>query len=301
VVELATAIIKSTRPKQWIKNLALFAALIFSGNLFNQILFYKVVLAVFVFFLASSASYLLNDILDKEKDRIHPFKKNRPVAKGLITVQNALFLSIIFATTSLYIAILISFFLFLIILVYLLLQVFYSTLLKKMAVLDILVIAAGFVLRVFAGAFVINAHLSVWFLLCVISLSLFLAAGKRRAEIAVSHLSIYKPEILDSYLAMFGNAAWVSWSLFAFFESSPTAGPTLSILNQLPLTIAGVNKWLMLTIPIVIFGIMRYLKIIYDKIDASVPEKIFWADRQLFASVLIWVFLVIFIIYFPAD
>jgi len=170
-----------------------------------------------------------------------------------------------------------------------------------MAVLDILVIAAGFVLRVFAGAFVINAHLSVWFLLCVISLSLFLAAGKRRAEIAVSHLSIYKPEILDSYLAMFGNAAWVSWSLFAFFESSPTAGPTLSILNQLPLTIAGVNKWLMLTIPIVIFGIMRYLKIIYDKIDASVPEKIFWADRQLFASVLIWVFLVIFIIYFPAD
>lgn len=298
----ALAIAKAARPAQWVKNLALFAALVFTGNLFVGSLFLRVAASFFIFSLASSATYLFNDVADRASDRRHPLKKNRPVAKGEMSPELAFFLATTLSFVSLYLATFVSFFFFLTLLAYLGLQILYSMILKRWVVFDILTIAAGFILRVYAGSFVINAHLSVWFLLCVISLSLFLAAGKRRAELVLTpKSSLYKKDVLDSYLIMFGNAAWLSWALFTFFEPPPPVGTALPFIYDLPLTLAGVTKWLMLTIPIVIFGIMRYLRIIYEGAIAATPEKVLWGDKQLLGAVLAWGALVVALIYGPAQ
>lgn len=296
------AVIKSLRPTHWVKNLSLFAALIFSGNLFNQDQLIITVWAASSFSLAASSVYLFNDVLDREQDKLHPVKKKRPIAQGLISPQDALFLSTMLVVISLFLASYLSFFFLSAIILYVILQISYTLLFKKVPVLDILAIAAGFILRVWSGAFVINVHLSVWFLLCVISVSLFLAAGKRRAELGIltqfgkTRQLAYQPVLLDSFLTMFGTAAWLSWALFTFFQVSPEI-ELLPISSQLPLTLAGIGKWLMLTIPIVIFGIMRYLHITYTTTLAETPERTLIRDKPLLSSVLIWGALVVLILY----
>ena len=175
---------------------------------------------------------------------------------------------------------------------------------KNVEVIDILVIASGFILRVYAGAFVIDAHLSVWFLLCVISIALFLASGKRRAELNTiqqvkevtrKSLTRYSKELLNSYVTMFGNAAWMSWALFTFFESPRAALPVWLFLAEISKA-TTITKLLMITIPVAIFGIMRYQKLIFaDKSEA--PEKLLLTDIALVTSVGIWIFLVISILY----
>lgn len=308
-----TAIIKTARPRQWLKNLAIFAALVFSGQLFDPALFTKTVWGfVFLSILVSSV-YFINDVADREKDLLHPFKRLRPVARGDIPPATALFLAVVGILISLYGAVLLAQFFFVALLGYLILQILYTFGLKEVVVIDILAIAAGFVLRIYAGSFLINAHLSVWFLLCVISVSLFLAAGKRRAELAIltekaapAHrktLSLYIPQLLDAYLAMFATASWVSWSLFTFFFEqgrnfyiSRAVSP--SLLDELPLTILGSGKLLMLTIPIVIFGVMRYLRLVYEGSRAETPERVLTTDKPLLIAVLLWGVIVVTVIYF---
>jgi 4-hydroxybenzoate polyprenyltransferase len=175
---------------------------------------------------------------------------------------------------------------------------------------DVFVIALGFFLRVFGGAIVINAHLSIWFLLCVISVSLFLAVGKRRAELAIlttqgaeKHRRVmgkYTPDILDAYLAMFATAAFLSWALFTFnfYDQAPLSLSTLAPSPLAPLSrTLTINKWLMVTIPIVIFGIMRYLRIIYDGARAETPEKVILTDIPLVGAVGVWGLIVIAVLY----
>jgi hypothetical protein len=170
-------------------------------------------------------------------------------------------------------------------------------------IVDILIIAAGFVIRVYAGAFVIDAHLSVWFLLCVLSVALFLASGKRRAELRVvddpqktrKSLSKYSKELLNSYVTMFGNAAWMSWALFTFFESPRLTVPLWLVLAEFSQT-TSVNKLLMVTIPVSIFGIMRYQSLIFEGRSES-PEKLLLTDLGLVTSVLLWVSMVVWILY----
>ena len=169
--------------------------------------------------------------------------------------------------------------------------------------MDILTIAAGFILRVYAGAFIINAHLSVWFLLCVISVALFIASAKRRAELIVTEststrksLSHYSASLLDSYVAMFATTAWLSWALFTFFESPPLTTQTWLFFAQLSRVIT-INKLLMVTIPFVIFGIMRYLKLIYEGSRTESPEKVLLSDFPLLASLTLWLVLVVGILY----
>ncbi|KKS17708.1 MAG: 4-hydroxybenzoate polyprenyltransferase-like protein prenyltransferase [Candidatus Woesebacteria bacterium GW2011_GWA1_41_7] len=183
-------------------------------------------------------------------------------------------------------------------------QFFYSLWLKNIAILDIIIIAAGFVLRVYAGAFVINAHLSVWFLLCVISVALFLASGKRRAELNViqnvdgltrKSLGSYHKDLLNSYVTMFGNASWMSWSLFTFFESPRTSTPFWLVLAELSNTTA-IGKLLMLTIPVTIFGIMRYESLIFQG-KSETPERLLLTDKALVIAVALWVILVYWILY----
>ena len=301
MVNQIKSIVKSARPTHWVKNLAIFAALVFSGGLFDPELFRLTFLAAVCFSIATSACYFTNDILDKKTDRQHPIKKNRPIASGAISTIDATFLAIILIATAVLFASFISFFFLSAVIVYILLQICYTLFLKKLQIIDILAIAAGFVIRVWAGAFVINAHLSVWFLLCVISGSLFLAAGKRKAESSIlkkygsKPSLVYKPEVLDSYLNMFGTASWMSWSLFTFFYSSQTE--LLPFTADLPLTIAGIGKWLMLTIPVVIFGIMRYLYISHTTTLARSPERTLIRDKYLLGSFLVWAALIVLTLY----
>jgi len=295
----------SARPKQWLKNLALFAALIFSGNLFERALFIRVSWAFIIFSLLASSIYFLNDIIDIPRDQLHPVKKDRPISRGDIPVPLAFFFSLVGTMLALYLALWLSPFFFFTCLTYVLLQIIYSFWLKNITILDVLIIAASFILRVYAGAFVISAHLSVWFLLCVISMALFLSVGKRRSELnilaeqASQHrktLALYSKELLDQYLAIFASSTWMAWSLFTFFEPPPLVHQ-LHFLARFPLTLAGINKWLMMTIPIVIYGIMRYLRIIQTGAKAESPEKVLLSDKPLLASVLIWGLIIVAIIY----
>ena len=299
--------IKVARPIHWVKNFAVFAALIFSQNLLNENLFIKVILAFISFSFATSASYIFNDLLDAKLDRLHPLKRKRPIAARKLPITLAIIIMFGFALISRYLALGLNSLFFFSVSGYLGIQVFYSLILKNIAIIDILIIAAGFVLRVYAGAFVIDAHLSVWFLLCVISVALFLASGKRRAELNIleyagitrKSLIKYQRELLNSYVTMFGNAAWMSWALFTFFESPSATTPIWLFLAEISRT-TTINKLLMLTIPIVIFGIMRYENLIFEG-KAEAPEKLLLTDVSLITSFFIWLGIIIIILYGGAS
>ncbi len=180
---------------------------------------------------------------------------------------------------------------------YFFLQLSYSFILKNVIVLDVLAIAAGFILRVYAGAFAINVHMNVWFLLCVVSLALFLAVGKRRAAFYHKTLSIYAPTLLDAYLSMFANSAWLAYALFTFFAPPPPVSQRLPFLTGLPSTLSGINKWLMITIPVVIYGLMRYMNIVYQGSRAESPETVLLKDKPLLVTVALWGLMVVVILY----
>lgn len=318
MVGLAIGILKTARPRQWLKNFAIFAALFFTGGLFDRDLFKLTLWGFIALSILVSSVYFINDIADIESDRIHPFKRKRPIASGKVSVPLASFVAGIGVVTSLLLASYLSDFLMWALVSYFGLQILYTFGLKKLVIFDILAIASGFVLRVYAGVFLINAHLNVWFLLCVVSVSLFLAAGKRRAELAIlaanaaqhrKTLSMYSTPLLDSYLSMFATASWFSWALFTFFTeaekefyvSRAVAPVAPELLSNLPLAILGVGKPLMITIPVVIFGVMRYLQIVYDGSRAETPERVLTSDKPLLGSVVVWGLLVILVLYFVSP
>ena len=304
MVDLPIQIVRIARPVHWVKNLALFGALLLTGTLYETGLFKDVLLAFFSFSFATSATYIFNDILDAKSDKLHPVKKNRPIASGKLPLSIAVFELLGFIFMSLVLATPLNQIFTTLILIYLGLQILYSLGLKNIHVVDILIIATGFILRVYAGAFVINAHLSVWFLLCVVSASLFLAAGKRRAEINLleavdggtrKSLTKYSKELLNSYVTMFGNATWMSWSLYTFFES-PKASLNFWLVLAEVSRATTINKLMMLTIPVVIFGIMRYEALIFEG-KSEAPEKLLLTDKALLTAVILWVSIVYWIIY----
>jgi 4-hydroxybenzoate polyprenyltransferase len=305
--------IKTARPRQWVKNLTLFGALVFTGNIYSSEVwisdFWIVAEATVAFTIVAVAIYFLNDVLDIKVDQAHPFKRKRPIAAGKISRSVAVVTFGLGSIVGLYWAATLSPLYGLAVLGYWGLQVLYSLWLKHIEVVDVFVIALGFFIRVFAGAIVINAHLSIWFLLCVISTSLFLAVGKRRAELAIlseqvtaiQHRKVmgkYSTNILDSYLSMFSTAAFLSWALytFNFYNQSATGGLVVAALPVYSRTLT-INKWLMATIPVVIFGIMRYLRIIYDGSRAESPERVILSDHPLLASVLVWGLMVVGVLY----
>ncbi|MBI2597423.1 decaprenyl-phosphate phosphoribosyltransferase [Candidatus Daviesbacteria bacterium] len=299
--------IKAIRPRQWIKNFAVFAALIFSGTLLDPTNQLKSLEAFLLFCVFSSATYLLNDIFDIERDKLHPFKKKRPIASGLIPLPLALTLALFSIIISLPLAYRLSPAFFFASLSYLILQLFYSSYLKQIILLDVLVIAAGFVLRVYGGVWVIDAHLNVWFLLSVTSFALFLAIGKRRSERtlmegqAPAHretLLHYPENLLDSLTGMFATSAWLTYAFFAFLQPPIQARRAINNLLggfELPFSEA---KYLMATVPIVIYAVMRYLYIIYEKKEGESPERVLLSDKPLLVTVIIWTILVIGIIYY---
>lgn len=296
-------VIKVARPVHWVKNLSVFAALIFSGNLYDKHLFALVFWSFWVFNFAASTTYIFNDIMDAKKDRLHPIKRNRPIAKGTLPISIAIIECLTLFVISIILANRLSPALFLLVVIYLILQVLYSMFLKNVPIIDILIIATGFVIRVYAGAFVIDAHLSIWFLLCVISAALFLASGKRRAELGVmgdsgktrESLAHYPKDLLNSYVTMFANSAWMSWALFTFFESPKTPQNLWLFLAEFSKT-TSIQKLLMITIPVTIFAIMRYQSLIFAG-RSEAPEKVLLTDKALVVSVGLWTGMVIWILY----
>ncbi len=303
------ALLKTVRPRQWLKNFALYGALIFTGLLYEPGAFGLVTQAFFVFIVLSSTTYIFNDLLDIKTDRLHPFKKKRPIASGELPVSIAFLAVIVGAFVGLSWAYTLNFFFFISCLVYLSIQVLYTLYLKKVAIIDVIVIALGYLIRIYAGAFVISAHMDVWFLLTIISASLFLAVGKRRGEMTLlisqgksvatrETLKHYTEQLLDIYTAMFATATWITYSLFTFNHPKiiPT-GRALKIILLLPNTLLS-EKWMMITIPFVVYGIMRYLQLIYEKNEGESPERILLSDKPLIATVGLWVVMVVGVLYY---
>ncbi len=309
-MDQALFILKSARPRQWLKNFALFAPLIFSGQLFSFTAFVRIVYAFFIFSFLTSSVYLFNDVIDIPLDRRHPFKRFRPIASGKLALPLALFLAFSGFFISLILSWLLSYFFFLFSVAYLFLHILYSLWIKRVPILDLLAIASGFIIRVYAGAVVVNAHMNVWFLFTIISLSLFLAVGKRqsertllvgRGEVLGGHRATligYSQRLLDVYTSMFANTTWITYALFTYLHPQPAiSGPRLvGFLAKLPHTFVA-QKWLMITVPIVVYGVMRYLQLIYERNEGESPDKILVSDRPLLLAVLLWGVMVITIIY----
>lgn len=314
MIRHAYYVLKLLRPRQWIKNFALFAGITFAGQLFNPELFYQVVMGFIAFCFFASSTYIFNDILDVKKDRLHPFKRLRPIASGEISVPEAgfilaviLFLAFLIAlnTGILFTAVGIS---------YIILQILYSTIFKSITIFDILFIATGYILRILAGEAISNFHTSIWLLLTAVSLSLFLAVGKRRSELTLLQnvkgakidevrktLSHYSEPLLDSFSTIFATSTFVFYGLFTFLATPRGFNIGLDILLPEYLPSYFHRKWLMVTILPVIYGLMKYLQDIYEKKEGESPDKVLLSDKPLLASVIIWGFLVIFIIYFIGN
>jgi len=304
-------LIKAARPRQWIKNLAVFAPIVFTGQLFTPALF-TITLKTFIIYCGlSSGSYLINDTLDASRDRLHPFKKDRPVAKGTLPAKIALSVGMLLMILFLYYSTKITFALFLGCLAFVAVHLVYSLYLKHKPVVDILAIASCYILRVYAGEFATGFHLSIWLSLCVISLSLFLAIGKRRGELTLiknlsketvtktrETLNHYSKKLLDIYTSMFASSTWLTYSLYTFLEKPPLIHKKRYYLLDYLAPIYTQRKWLMITIPFVIFGLMRYLQLIYEKQEGESPEKILLSDKPLLATVIVWGISIIIIIYY---
>ena len=304
-------IFKLLRPRQWIKNVALFAAITFGGQLFIQDVFLRVALGFIAFCFLSSSTYVINDLLDLNKDKLHPFKKARPIASGRISKTEAIVIFLVIISLALFISNSISTAFFIIALVYLALQLLYSYVFKSVVIFDIFFIATGYILRVFSGEVISGYHLSVWLLLTTICLSLFLAIGKRRSELTLlrsykgtrveeirQSLSHYSEDLLVAYTVIFATSTFIFYSLFTFLEN-PT-GVKISLAIFLPdfLPYYLQRKWLMITILPVVYGLMRYLQDIYEKHEGESPDRVLLSDKSLLASVIVWGILTIVVIYF---
>lgn len=297
-------LITALRPGQWIKNFLLFAAIIFNGKLFDPFLFQRSVEGFIIFCALSSASYLLNDIIDEPWDKKHPDKKHRPIASGRLSKSRAFEIMIFLVIIGLAGAFAIRLRFFLISAAFLLLHLTYSLYLKRFAVLDILSIALSFILRAFAGEFLTGYHLPVWLMFTVIFLSLFIAASKRRSELVASGaktrqaLSHYEEKLLDFYVSTFATATIVTYALFTFIEGIPrfTGGVFSPLLAEYVPSLLR-RKWLMATVPFVIVGIMRYAQLIYERLLGEQPEKLVTSDIPLVATIIGWGLIVILIIY----
>ncbi len=298
-------LIAAMRPRQWTKNLGLFVGLVFAQRLFSVTSFERAGVAFLAFCLASSFIYLLNDLLDLENDRQHPVKRNRPLASGrlpiswAIAMMGILLLACAGLTATIFALPILdeidtfanlggSNLLFTgTIITYLLLMVLYSIRLKHVVLLDVFVIASGFVLRILAGALVIPVTISPWLYLVTILLSLFLALNKRRHELvllqgeASNHRQIlkeYSLPMLDQMITIVSAATFMSYSLYTF------QGPT------------G-NHRLMVTIPFVLYGMFRYLYLVYMKMEGGSPEEVLLRDRHMLATVVLCVAIIIVVLY----
>lgn len=302
-VDSLTSTFSLLRPNQWLKNLILFAAIVFTGKLFDPNLFQLTSIGFLIFCAISSASYIFNDIIDIKYDRLHPDKKNRPLAAGLVKLSTATELAFILALIGLIAALFLSIEFFLFAFAFSILHIMYSLVLKKYAILDILSISLSFSLRALAGEILTGYHLPIWLLLSIFFASLFIASTKRHSEYIRQGgqtrptLFQYREHLLDFYTSTFATASILSYALFTFLEEPPLfSGPFREFLiDVFPQAIE--RKWLIITIPFIIFGMMRYAQLIYEGKEGEKPEKLITTDKPLIVSIVCWAISVITLLY----
>jgi len=282
------ALLEALRPLQWSKNLFVFTGLVFAGKLSNPGLFLITAAAFLCFCAVASAAYLLNDLVDVERDRLHPRKRMRPLASGRLSRSSAALAAAALAAGGLAAAFLIRPQFGRTALAYCLLMAAYSLLLKREAVLELFVIAAGYVLRAAGGAAAIAVHISPWMLSCATLMALFLVLCKRRAEVfaaeapeqhRASHAG-YTPQLLDQMIAVATAATIVTYMLYAFQSET-----------------ARTHAGLLWTVPFVIYGMFRYLFLVYVWGQGENPESLILKDPHLLGSLVLWGGLAVFLLW----
>ncbi len=284
------ALLKTMRPRQWTKNVFLFAALIFDQKLFHLTAALHTAFGFVLFCLISSVVYILNDLIDIEADRQHPEKRKRPLPSGELSVTVAIPATVLLTLVTLLLSYYLAPAFAAVILAYFILMLAYSVWLKHIPILDVLVIAAGFVLRVHAGVTLIHvARFSPWMYVVMTLLALYLGFGKRRAELALlaagagSHRRVldgYTIPLLDQFITIVSGTTIVAYSLYTFFAPNLPA-----------------NHAMMLTIPFVLYSIFRYLYLIQVKHSGGAPEEILLSDRPLQIAILLWGLAVLAVFY----
>jgi 4-hydroxybenzoate polyprenyltransferase len=290
-ISRAQAVLESLRPRQWTKNVLVLAGIVFGRRLFDPQAIARAGLALAVFCILSGVVYLINDVMDRDLDRGHPLKMHRPVASGALSVAAAIGIACVLAAGGLAGAALLGRQFLTLAVAYVVMFVVYSTYLKHFAIVDVLVIALGFVLRAAAGAVAVNVEISHWLLVCTLLLALFMALGKRRhelvllADVASRHrrsLAEYEPGLLDQMLAITAASALIA---YVFYTTSPETELRFG------------THLLGLTIPFPVYGLFRYLYLIHRQDGGGSPADTLLLDRPLLVCVLLWGLLAVLIIY----
>jgi 4-hydroxybenzoate polyprenyltransferase len=280
------------RVSQWTKNLIVYAGLVFDGKLLQPDLFWRTTIVAICFCLVSSCVYLMNDLVDIEKDRQHPRKRLRPLASGQLNPAVAVAAAIVLGVGGLAMAFWVDLWVGVIAIVYLLQNVAYSFYLKNLVIIDVLVLSLGFLLRVIAGVLVVNvANFSPWLYVCVTLLSLFLGFGKRRHEITLlagdasnhrASLEDYNVTLLDQLIGLVTTSTLVAYTLYTFEAQTALAG------------------WrMLLTVPYVFYFIARYLYLIHVRKLGGAPDELLLKDRHLLINAMLWALTVVLLIYWP--
>ncbi len=279
------------RPRQWTKNLLLFAALIFAKQLFDPEAVLLATLGFVAFCLASSSVYVVNDLLDVERDRLHPDKRNRPIATGAVSPGRAVGLAGLLTAAALFLAFWINPGFGSSIVLYVILSHFYSLVGKNIVILDVLLVAFGFVIRAIAGALSISVPISDWFILCTAFLALFLSVSKRKAELVALKdkaaevrpvLTHYTQTSLNTYIAVTMAATLICYGLYVLdFQRSSGSD----------------SRLLMLTFPVVVFGVFRYHHLAETEGAGDRPEEVLLRDRPIQACGLTFAALAVIALY----
>jgi len=286
-------LLEAMRPKQWTKNVFLFGGIVFSRNISQPALLARSVAGFVVFCVLSGFVYVLNDITDIEKDKRHPRKRNRAIASGRLSPGFALGCASVLAGAAVIVSFGLSSGFGLVSVVYLLVMVAYSFRLKNVVILDILAISAGFVIRALAGAIVIGVEFSSWLIACTIFLSLFLAIAKRRHELvtlgddAIAHrfiLQEYTPRLLDQMISVVTAATIMAYTLYTMSPETVRKFGT---------------RYLYITVPFVLYGLLRYLYLVYKRELGGNPTQILLEDKPLIVDILLWAVCIMIIVYWP--
>jgi len=279
-LSVSSALLRLSRPHQWIKNSVVLAGLVFAEVSDQPRAVANALLAVLAFILASVAIYVSNDIHDAEADRMHPTKRWRPIARGAVSPVVASRFGVVVALASVLLAATVSWEFLGIVGLYLVMMAFYNQALKRIPILDVVVIALGFVFRAMGGAIAVDTPISPWLLVCAFLLALFLGFGKRRAEFMLlgdgagrhrRSLEGYTLPLLDQLLRVSAGSALVTYAVYTFDASSVPD-----------------NDVMVITVPLVAFALFRYMYLIYGKNLGGSPESLLYRDRWILSSVVVW-------------
>ncbi len=301
-IHIGYQILRAMRPMQWSKNGLLFAGVAFSQNLDNLHLLARATLGCLLFCALSGAIYIFNDLADIEADRLHPRKRRRPLASGKLGVKTAIVAGTVASVLGLALSFWLAFDFGLIALTYFIITILYSFRFKHVAIVDIILLALGFVLRAIAGVLAIRVAggpeiaLTPWFVICVLFLALFIAICKRRHELtsmesATDHrrvLEEYNPAFLDQMIAVSTTATIISYAMYLI---AAPLGPIRESTNYHDLS----GLVMIVTFPFVIYGIFRYLYLVYRKNEGGEPETLILKDKALLIDVVLWLALTLFL------